>query len=178
MNNPYAAPTAGLDEPISQDGTYTPKVFAVNGRIGRLRYLAYSIGQGLLLAAAVGLLVGFGGLRVDGWTIKLIQYGPGSVIALILARRRLQDLGQTPWLSIPAVIPYLNILLGLYLLFAPGDDASNQYGPAPGPNTRGVKLAAWIVPAVAIIGIVAAVSIPAYQGYMKRGASHSTGSKL
>jgi hypothetical protein len=41
MSNPYAAPDAVLSD-VAEDETYEPQIFSVNGRIGRLRYLAYS----------------------------------------------------------------------------------------------------------------------------------------
>ena len=40
--NPYSAPDADLGGHAQE--TYDPKFLAVSGRIGRLRYLAYSIG--------------------------------------------------------------------------------------------------------------------------------------
>lgn len=40
MENVYTAPGADLSM-TTDDGTYAPKFFAVDGRIGRIRYLAY-----------------------------------------------------------------------------------------------------------------------------------------
>ena len=63
----------------------------------------------------------------------------------------------------------------LYLLFAPGNADANEYGPPPGPNSIGVKLLAWIPALFFIIGIVAAIAIPAYSGYSAKARAEQMG---
>jgi Tfp pilus assembly major pilin PilA len=36
------------------------------------------------------------------------------------------------------------------------------------PNTRAVKILAWVFPAFFVLGIVAAIALPAYQQYVMR----------
>ena len=101
--------------------------------------------------------------------VAAILYIPMLAISFILCARRLNDLNHSGWWSVAMLVPFVNFLLGLYLLFAPGTAGSNNYGPAPSANTRGVVIAAWSIPVLSVvIGIVAAVSIPAYQDYVKR----------
>ena len=45
--------------------------------------------------------------------------------------RRLHDLGMTGWISLVMIIPYLNILLAVYLCITNGQKEANQFGPAP-----------------------------------------------
>ena len=67
-------------------------------------------------------------------------------------------------------MPYLNVLVLLFLVFMPGTDGFNDYGvPARPPTTR-VKVLALLVPIglVVLIGILAAIALPAYQNYIDR----------
>ncbi|MEO7494559.1 MAG: DUF805 domain-containing protein [Massilia sp.] len=162
MNNPYIAPSAQLNEVESGDETYQPEFFTFDGRIGRLRYIAYSMGTSIVLGIAAVLLT------------LILPKSVGGVVATILTLfawlmpsiRRLNDMDQNGWLSILALIPLLNFFFGLWMLFGRGTDGRNEYGPAPCPNTGGVIACAIIVPVVAVIGSLAAVAIPAYSAYV------------
>jgi uncharacterized membrane protein YhaH (DUF805 family) len=150
-----------------------PVVFAVEGRIGRLRYLAYSCGAGVLLAL-LGALVGAlqGGPSLMFWVYTILSI----VVTIGLARRRLQDLDRSGWFGVLLIIPFVNIAAALWLLFARGDEGPNGYGLPPAPNSRGVLVMAWILPAIFAVGIVAAVALPAYQSFVngaRAGAGQS-----
>ncbi len=180
LNNPYNAPTADMTVPESSAGTYQPRIFALNGRLGRLRYFAYGLlWSGILLipyfiALAV---VGIAALST-GWA-KYAWMAPVYVGSVILATRRLADLGHSRWFAGLMVVPYLNVIPSLYFLFKAGDEEANEYGPPPCPNTRGVVAAAWTLPVVMVLGIVAAVAIPTYQAYTHRAqTANAPGSKL
>jgi uncharacterized membrane protein YhaH (DUF805 family) len=168
-------PQSELTDPVSKE-TYTPKFFALDGRIGRVRYLAYSIGAGLLMMPVMILLVGmsaFTGALTDsagggGLFGALIAYGLSFAVTVILARRRLHDLGKTAWLGLLLFVPFVNFIVALWMLFAAGDAQANEYGPPPGPNTKGVIILAWILPVIFVVGILAAISIPAYQDYVNK----------
>jgi uncharacterized membrane protein YhaH (DUF805 family) len=169
--NPYAAPAAadiGNDAP-----TYQPQIFSFSGRIGRARYLAYGMAWTLvmyLVAAAFGAIAamfmadGGGALIVAGLAVYVLMLVPS--IAMMV--RRLNDLNHSGWFSLLMLIPLVNLGLALYILFAPGTKGPNNYGPAPVPNSSGVIAAALILPLVFIVGILAAVAIPAYQEYVER----------
>lgn len=178
MTNPYSMPQAELTEPIG-DETYMPEFFALDGRIGRLRYWAYSVGWGLLFMVVMALIGGVGALAGrtdvgDSMVVSIISTVGSFVITVSLARRRLNDLGKTGWLACLMLVPLVNIIVALWLLFGPGDAEANEYGPAPGPNSTGVKILGWIAPII-FIGIIAAVAIPAYSAYVAKARAAQLG---
>ncbi len=174
MNNPYSAPTATLSGALADNETYDPKVFAVNGRIGRLRYLAYS----MLLSLALMVVLAIGGVLAatvggDGGgamiaILVIFIYIPSFAISFIMAKRRLNDLDHSGWMSLLMLVPLVNAILALYLIFAPGTQAANRFGPAPSKNSTLVVVGALLLPVIFVVGILAAVAIPAYQDYTVR----------
>lgn len=177
MDNPYTAPTAEVDDVLPGNDTYMPSMFAVSGRIGRLRYVAYSSMASLLCLIVIGALFGavFAAtaagnsmLVAVAGVLIFICYIPMFAIGFIYARRRLNDTDNTGWLSLLLFVPLVGILFWLYLLVAPGTQGRNRYGPAPGPNNTLAMVGAIILPMVAIVGVLAAVAIPAYQEYVKK----------
>ena len=49
-NNPFIAPQATVDDlQDGTDSTFKLNLFSADGRIGRVRYLGYSMGLGLLI---------------------------------------------------------------------------------------------------------------------------------
>ena len=175
MDNPYSAPSAEITE-IADNVTYQPEIFAMSGRIGRLRYIGYSSLIMFLLFVAVCVIGGIvavmlrnsqPGAAVAGLAVVLF-YVPLFAVQIIMAKRRLHDLDSTGWLSLLIFVPLVNLLFGLYLWFAPGTNGRNRFGPAPAQNPPGMALVAIIPVLLFVLGILAAVAIPAYQKYVTR----------
>lgn len=142
QHNPYATPQADLALPASYP--YEPRLVGWGGRIGRLRFLAYSL-AGASLALCYGLLIGVL-VNVFNWqaneTVK-VAVGASFLLvpaaALVVAmRRRLHDLGASSWWGLLLLVPFLNIVFLVYLLAAPGQAGANRFGQAPSDNTPGV----------------------------------------
>lgn len=174
LNNPYAAPSADLSQQMNDGQTYAPSMFAMRGRIGRLRYLAYSIVLTILMLAVGGVLMGVLSTMIASVDVlAVLIYIPSIVVSLMMAVRRLNDMNQTGWLSVLILVPLINFFFGLWLLFAPGSAGSNRYGPAPSPNTTGVKILAWggLIFGGALVVIIAAVAVPAYVKYKEKAAA-------
>jgi uncharacterized membrane protein YhaH (DUF805 family) len=168
--NPYSAPDATLA--TDTNATYEPSIFAVSGRIGRLRYLAYGFGVQMLLGL---VLLPFGGMaavasqgEMSMLTMLLagVFYIASIAFSIIFAKRRFNDLNRSGWWFLLFIIPLVNLLAAIYLIFFPGTQGPNEFGPAPSPNSLGVKILAFIVPVIFIVGMLAAIAIPAYQQYV------------
>ena len=170
--NPYESPTA--DASLGDDEAYAPKMFAFSGRIGRGRYLLYSMIYNLILGLFVGLLsAAFGmtgmleGEAAAGFSgLILVFYAVSIAIFFILVRRRLNDLDRSGWWGLLIVVPLVNLILALYLLLGPGTDGANRFGPPPTKSPTAAIIAVVLI----MIAILAAVAIPAYQDYVQRAA--------
>jgi uncharacterized membrane protein YhaH (DUF805 family) len=177
--NPYSAPDAPLA--TGQEEFYQPKIFSFKGRIGRLRYLAYGIGTYLILMGVfMPLLVGtmrMGGamgMPIDsGMSVISIIAMAAFPIATILssvafAKRRLNDLNRSGWWVLVFILPLINLLMTIYILFFPGSNEANNFGPPPVANSLGVKILGSLLPIIFLLGIIAAIAVPAYQDYVTR----------
>ncbi|MDP3978242.1 MAG: DUF805 domain-containing protein [Pseudomonas sp.] len=166
-NTPYATPLATVAETLPEFGEL--EVFSIKGRIGRLRYLAWSL---VLMLAALALF----GVASMGWAISeivgavliaLIGIGM-AVVSVQIGVQRLHDIGWSGWLWLINLVPVVGGVLALLLLVIPGTTGANRYGPPAPPNSRAVKVLAWLWLLVPLLGILAAIALPAYQDYAIR----------
>ena len=170
--NPYESPAANTS--LGNDEPYEPKIFALSGRVGRGRYFLYSMIYNLLLGLIIGIIAGafgatgvFEGEASSGFTVVIFAaYAVGLAMFLMLARRRLNDLDRAGWWGLLFIVPFINLILGLYLLFWPGTQGANRFGPPPTKSPTALIIAVAIV----MIGILTSIAIPAYQEYVKRAA--------
>jgi uncharacterized membrane protein YhaH (DUF805 family) len=158
--NPYQAPTAAVADAGSE--TQPVKLFSVSGRIGRARYIAYGFGLYFIFgfaAGVVGAALGQAGVVVLalGW-LALV------VLGFMLTIQRCHDFNASGWLSLLMIVPLVNLIF----LFIPGTDGQNRFGAPTPPNSVGVLILAWLIPVVFFVGIIAAITLPAYQDYQKR----------
>ncbi len=180
--NPYSTPEASLD--IELDEKYQPNIFTFSGRIGRLRYLAYSFGISIILIIAMSVVMGLAavfvsaaeinqeGMPVVFIVISGIYYILSIVFAVMFGKRRLNDLDKSGWWFLLFFVPIANIFVAIYILFFSGSEETNNFGAAPVENSKGVKIVALFIPLLFILGgILAAIAIPAYQDYVDRTKS-------
>lgn len=162
MHNPYGAPRAMVGD---REEFQPVKLFAVSGRIGRARYIVYSILVSLVLVLpAMALMALSPGL---GLAVLALAYVATFVMSIMLTIQRSHDFNMTGWFSLLVFVPFANLLFW----FVPGTDGPNRFGAKTQPNSTGVMVALWIVPVVFVLGIAAAVALPAYQDYVKRAAT-------
>ena len=183
MNNPYATPHSAVDD-VVPSGLYQPRFFALSGRLGRVRYMAYLslswLVTAMVIAIVAGVVVATSAKEANpsAWRLALfVLYLPMSALAFILATRRLNDANRSGWWSVLLMVPILNIFVWLYLMFAAGSDGDNDYGPPTVPNTTGLAIVGVIMPVllmVATIGVLAAVAIPAYSQYVAKAKAANT----
>lgn len=156
--NPYAKPNAAVAD--ATERYQEVRLFATSGRIGRVRYIAYGIGIYFLFAilgVLLSLVIGQFGM-VLAWIAIL-------VVGFMLSIQRCHDFNTTGWLSLLVLVPLVNLIFW----FIPGTDGPNDYGDKTPPNGGGVVfavVAALLV--IPVIGILAAIALPAYQDYTKR----------
>ena len=107
--------------------------------------------------------------------VGILVYLPIIAVSLVYTKRRLNDLDFSGWFGLLMLVPFLNILFGLYLLFAPGSSGNNRFGAKPEKNS-GLLMIAGILAPVIVIGILAAVALPAYQQYTARAKAAAAAS--
>jgi uncharacterized membrane protein YhaH (DUF805 family) len=158
--NPYRAPTAAVADAGEQ---FQPvRIFAVSGRIGRARYIAYSMGLSFLIMFIAGLLAAFAG--AVGAILAIVAYVGALVLMFMLTIQRAHDFDTNGWLALVALIPLVNFIFW----FIPGTDGENRFGGKTPPNSTLVIIGMLLIPIVFVGGILAAIAIPAYQDYVKR----------
>ena len=93
------------------------------GRIGNMQFLYYLVG-----AIVVGLVAGI---------IPLVNLFVGIVLAVLsvgVGIRRWHDVGVTGWATPIFFVPFVGLLVALYLCWKHGEEKENQYGPVPDAN--------------------------------------------
>ena len=168
-DNPYSAPGAELGG--GQSELYMPSIFSFNGRIGRLRYMAYGIGSYLLLMLVMIPVVGSSAFMGGEPAVSgggAIVVGVISIAMLVagvaFAKRRLNDLNRSGWWMLLSIVPFVNLLFTIYVIFFPGTDSDNDFGAAPAANSLGVQILGWMMPALFVLGIGGAVVMPQLAG--------------
>jgi uncharacterized membrane protein YhaH (DUF805 family)/ribosomal protein L37AE/L43A len=171
--------------------TVTPSALSlsIDGRIGRLRYLAYSwplmVLSGLAILAAV--IVPKTPAMVKSREIWLIPLGVLFVLwlwtALRLMALRLHDVNRSAkWVLALLFLPGVGAVMGgpqmvpicssifwivsLLLIVWPGSEGYNDYGPPADPNTALVKVGAGSVFALMVLGVVGTIK---YMQYARAG---------
>ncbi|HEB58951.1 MAG TPA: DUF805 domain-containing protein [Gammaproteobacteria bacterium] len=166
---------------MNEQNTAPVKIFSAAGRMGRLRYIAYNLLATVVffviyivaamifgaMAGAMGVAGSPEGAMFGGgliFVIFLVLFILALVLKFMWAVQRSHDMNTSGWLSLILLVP----LAEFVFWFAPGTDGENQYGPPPPPNSAGVVVAI-VLPFVLffIFGILAAIAIPAYQGYIR-----------
>lgn len=161
--SPYAPPRAPVGDSYPQFSTL--KVFGVEGRIGRLRYLAWTLVLSLVMMSVIGsvfttMLTAFIGTTSNASTASFVLLGLLGMLLVIvflavniqITAKRLHDLGWSGWLWFLHLVPVIGWFFPLLLILMPGHTGPNQYGAPPPPNSRSVKVLAtlWIVLLIAI----------------------------
>ncbi|HEX8612230.1 MAG TPA: DUF805 domain-containing protein [Telluria sp.] len=184
---PYRAPASGgrereSDEPDSDaPGMFS---FSMQGRIGRLRALAYSMPVFLpliLIAIVTGILMPNGNafgttLMIAGVVFSMFfclrlmvlrmhdvnlsgKWIPGFLLAVVVCGAA----GGQHFVTFGSIIFWLGLMI-IYC-FIPGTDGDNDFGEAPGPVSTLVKVGAGVFIALQVISLAGQVKMRSMGGY-------------
>lgn len=163
-HNQYAPPNAHVADVARGSGFAELNFFSAQGRIGRLRYLAWATGASVLFNIAITGI----GMAMPGSILFTIASIIGIVVLIwfsaLCAIKRCHDMNISGWWSLTSFIP----IIALAWAFWPGTQGDNRFGPPPPPNTLGVRILGLLLPVVFFIGILAAIAIPSYKQYTDR----------
>ncbi|WP_338522473.1 DUF805 domain-containing protein [Pseudomonas batumici] len=184
--SPYAPPQARVGDALPAFGQL--QAFTTRGRIGRLRYLAWSMVlmfvtlpvAGAIFALAMGTAAASLNTAI---TIGVVLGGAALIAFMVfsiqIAVQRLHDIGWSGWLWLLTLVPFVGSVFPFVLMFCPGNNGANQYGAPPPPNSTAVKVLAVLSVVCGVIFGVAAVTgglTNLEKGYYKESASYSESS--
>ncbi len=163
--NPYAAPKAAVADATTAE-VQPVRLFSVSGRIGRVRYIGYLIGLYILFALIVGAATALAAPLGPAFVLGIFLVAAASylVLTVMLTVQRCHDFDTTGWLSLLMLVPLANFAFW----FIPGTQGRNRYGPPTPPNGIASLIVVLLIGGIFVLGIVAAIAIPAYQDYVKR----------
>ncbi|WP_168393891.1 DUF805 domain-containing protein [Acinetobacter indicus] len=137
----------------TQQITTQDSALSAAGRFGRFSYLAWNCLIALLMIPVFLVLTLLfpglmnidpaGGISLTPLVLGALIYLGVLYLMFIFTIRRLHDRNHTGWLSLLMLVPVANLLLMLYLFFAPGDQRVNSYGP-PRATAGWEAALAWI----------------------------------
>lgn len=167
--SPYTPPQRELIDEQTEFGPI--RIFSAKGRLGRLRYIAYSIGVSLVIYLFMGILLAALGVVMDegmlgAGTALITSLGLLTMlfVNVLLTIQRCHDFNVSGWLSLLLLLPFVPLIFWII----PGTQGINNFGPQPPPNRGAAVIVAVLLILVAVIGILAAIAIPAYQDYVAR----------
>ena len=153
-DSPYAPPRANVGESLPAFATLKP--FSVEGRIGRLRFLAWTMVLSLVTLPIVGVfaLIALGLVSGDSTTglilggiLAVFLFIGFMIVSILFSVQRLHDIGWSGWLWLLNLVPFVGSIFPLVMMVVPGNAGANRYGPPPPPNSTAVKVlcSLWIV---------------------------------
>ncbi|WP_213940192.1 DUF805 domain-containing protein [Pseudomonas sp. dw_612] len=157
--SPYAPPRASVGEKLPEFATLKP--FSFEGRIGRVRFLAWTMALTLVTLAVGSVLAIFGlalistdstaGLILGGLLVFILVVAL-AFVSIQFSVQRLHDIGWSGWLWLLNLVPFVGSFFPFVIMVVPGNATANQYGAPPPPNSTAVKVLAWLW--VAFIAII------------------------
>lgn len=164
-DSPYAPPQADVAERVPEYALLKP--FSIEGRIGRLRFLAWSMVLSLVTIAVVGVfaLIALALVSTDstaglivGGILAFVLCVVFLIATILISVQRLHDVGWSGWLWLLNLVPFVGSFFPLLLVVLPGAGVANRYGAPPPPNSTAVKVLSslWLVLiALMIVGAMA-----------------------
>lgn len=166
--SPYQPPESDISSSFDDDQVQAVKLFSAQGRVGRVRYIAYGMAYTLVYYLIIGAAFGLSMIGLPPavtMIITAIVVVAMLVLMILLTIQRCHDMDKSGWWTFFILVPLLGIL---FFLCWPGTKGTNRFGPRTPKNGTGVILLACLYPVLMIAGILAAIAIPAYGSYVQK----------
>lgn len=108
------------------DETALQMYLTVDGRINRLRYFLRGLALGL-----AGMVFYFALYFAVSEVAASILYCLVMMAQIPLCIRRSHDMGKSGWWNLLLLVPLVNAVWSLFLLFKKGTEGDNAFGPDP-----------------------------------------------
>ncbi len=146
--DPYRPPDAHVaDTPSS--GVSKVKFWSAQGRMGRVRYIGYSIGLPIVIISVSGFMAASAGDET-GEVIMFVGMALAVLVHGLLSIQRAHDFDTSGWLAILAFVPLFNFVFWV----VPGTAGDNRFGCRTPPNTVVSVVLACFIPFLIIAAIV------------------------
>jgi uncharacterized membrane protein YhaH (DUF805 family) len=109
----------------------TDGLFSFSGRRNRKSYILASLLLFLVLLVLWGVAAAIAGANDNASALIIagILSIPGAVAGWALGSQRCRDFGWTGWAVLITVIPYVGWIFAITIMFIPGTQGPNRYGP-------------------------------------------------
>lgn len=154
QDSPYAPPHAAVGESLPDFAPLKP--FSFQGRIGRLRFLAWTMVL-TLVTLGIGIVLALFGLAllssdsnaglILAGLLAFILVAALGFVSIQFSVQRLHDIGWSGWLWLLNLVPFIGSFFPFVMMVMPGNNTANRYGAPPPPNSNAVKVlsALWLV---------------------------------
>ncbi|MBO9402159.1 DUF805 domain-containing protein [Shimia sp. R9_3] len=114
-----------MSKPVFQD------IFSFSGRRNRKSYFLFVLTMVIISMVLSAVIAALATATAGLGLILLVLILPLFVASWAVGSQRCRDFGWTGWAILITIIPGIGILFALALLFVPGTQGDNRYGPDP-----------------------------------------------
>lgn len=172
-NNPYNAPQSNVSLGAKEDDCCEIKLFSTEARLGRLRYfnrLCVTLYNLTILVSIFAFIIRTRAYErktpVFSWMHPHVVIGILTILFLLLLAtlifaviQRLHDANRSGWFAWLLLIPLVNILLGLTLIFSPSTTTFNNFGSPSPKDTLLTTITSGLFITLIVFNLLVAVGI-------------------
>jgi uncharacterized membrane protein YhaH (DUF805 family) len=117
-----------MSKPVFSD------MFAFSGRCNRKSYFLYIVCLTIVMMIVWGVALGFAFNSESVGVIVIVAYILSIIVGIsgwIVGAQRCRDFGWTGWAVFITIIPLFGWVFPFIMLFVPGTEGPNRYGPDP-----------------------------------------------